>query len=96
MSIAHLYKSHVVPLLTTSSVIWRPFTQYQIDELERIQRQFSRYLSFKDGTPMQFSDHSYRYISQRFNIPTIRSRMMYNDALLAIKAKKGFINYCEI
>ena len=41
-----LFKSLVVPVLTTSSVIWRPSAQSRIGDLERIQRKFLRSLSF--------------------------------------------------
>ena len=91
-----LFKSIILPNLNYCSTIWSPYQKCYMDRLESVQRKFLRFLSFKSGHPMHFTDHNYHAISTRYNLPTIRSQHRLNDLKLLWKSINGHLNSSEL
>ena len=83
-----LFDSFILPHLHYSSSIWTPYYDIHLDKLEAVNRKFIRYLSYKDGNPMNFFEHNYSTQSLRYNIFTVESQHKLNDAMIAYKLIK--------
>ena len=55
-----------------------------------------RFLSFKLGTPMSYTDHDYSVVSERLGLATLDSVFMYNDFSLLFSILHGNINCREL
>ena len=95
-SLSLLYKSLVVPILTYGSVIWSPYTDCNNTLLESVHHKVLRYLCFKSGQPMSFSDHDYGNAIERFKLPTIKDTHRYHDCLTVFKILNGYINCTDL
>lgn len=76
-----LYKSFVRPCLEYASVIWSPYTQYLVDDIERVQRRFCRMLPSLRGLSYQVQLKSLRLLSlkgRRIRFQLITIYKMYN------------------
>ena len=78
------------------SVVWRPYYKNSIKRLECIQHKVLRYLSYKNGYPMNRFDHVYSNQAIRYNLPTINSSMISADHIFIHKIMVNEINSAEI
>ena len=91
-SFIHLYESLVVPILTYGSCIWSPYTDVNSKLLEGVHHKLIRYLCFRSGEPMNFTDHIYERAISKFKIPPIKHLHNYHDCLLVFKVKNSITN----
>lgn len=86
-----LFNVYIKPSLTFASPIWSPTKKSDIKKLESVNHVFLRYIAWKRREPMLFTNHNYREISSREDVPTIKSQHNYYDAIYAHKISKEFI-----
>src|SRR5579863_9990894 len=72
-----LYLHIVRSLLEYCSPVWSPHQQYLSDSIERVQKNFIRYLCFISGRP--HSEHTYLEHCTHFNLPTLHHRRLQTD-----------------
>ena len=76
-SIIDLYNATVKSKLIYGSVIWNMNILTDEYEIEKIQNQFLRYMSFKINRPM--SKHDYSYLYNIFNIHSLTLSKKHSD-----------------
>ena len=92
--ILYLYNTLVLPILMYASPIWSPHLGCDQDRLETVQHKFLRYLSFKNGQPMDPFSHDYSSIMSLFKVPSLKSNRESRDAILAFKLINEWVD-CE-
>jgi len=75
-----------------ASMVWDPYQLNQCILLERIQHRFLRYMSFKLGKPMKFTEHNYDYLLADLNLMTLANRRIYLSLSFLHKLLNGVIN----
>ena len=78
------FKSYVLPILEYSSVVWNPHFSVDIQNVEKVQRRFTKRILFRSG--MTYSERL-----SRLNLESLELRRIYNDIIFAyriIKLKK--------
>lgn len=95
-ALSTLYYSFVRSKLEYGSVIWNPCYNYQKNALEKIQRRFLKFLSFKiDGTyPVR--DIDYSSLLERFNYNNLELRRNCAAIVFLYKVVRGEIDCPEI
>jgi hypothetical protein len=68
-TIITIYNAIVRSLLTYACIVWNPTQQYLINELERVQRNFIRYICFKFS--IDRDKYTYESLCTQFKIPTL-------------------------
>lgn len=79
----HLYKVYVRPILESNTQIWSPCLKFNIDNVESVQRYFTRRLPGLRGVT---------YVDRLFglNLETLEARRIKSDLLLCYKVIHGF------
>lgn len=78
-----LYFTHVRCHLEYCSVVFNPWQKTWIEEIERVQRKFVKFLCFKFGHP--YDGQRYKQICSSLGLPTLHSRRAYLDAMFLHK-----------
>lgn len=89
-----LYISLVRSHLETSVVVWSPFYAKYIDQLEKIQHRFLRYIAFKLKIPWDLVN--YGDLMNLLNIESLQQRRINADQLFAHKLINGKISCPEL
>lgn len=76
-SIKTLFFSLVRPHLDYCSCVWSPHYNVHVQAIERVQRKFLRYVSFKEHHALE--DINYSEIERSLNMTTLQIRRMYRD-----------------
>ncbi|KAG7309384.1 hypothetical protein JYU34_005343 [Plutella xylostella] len=79
----YLFQSLVRPILEYGSVIWSPYYVVHIDNIERIQRKFTRFLSYKCKAGRSRSSYEERL--EKFNMVSLKYRRNQSDLLYLYK-----------
>ena len=77
--IIYLFKALVLPNLNYCSVIWSPYSKKDFDTLNSVLKRFLRYMAFKMGKPMKFTEHNYSEISSKCKLYNMESTHKLND-----------------
>ena len=73
-----MYNSIIKSNLMYGSIIWNPTKKSKIEELEKVQHLFLRFISYKTISPMKYNEHNYEIIMKRININSLKySRAIY-------------------
>lgn len=80
-----LYKSYVRPLLEYSSLIWNPYYQTSIDNIERVQRRMCRLIRELHHLP-------YRQQLESLGLFSLQTRRLRFQLIFLFKMYKGFTN----
>jgi len=90
-----VYSSIVVPTLTYCDIIWSPIYYVHSNNIERVQKKFSRYLYFKEFG--QYPDYDVRYINlcKFFNLINLYNIRKINAVLFLFKLLNNTID-CEL
>lgn len=86
----NVYCSLVRSVLEYSSSVWSPFYKCHIDNIERVQKKFLRFIAFKLKIPSQ--DIVYFEILKLLNIPTLENRREILDLFFLFKVVNGLID----
>lgn len=86
-SIISLYNSLVRSCLEFSSPVWNPCYKVHINRLERIQRNFTKYLAYKDRSCPYRSDYETRL--KHFKMDSLEHRRKIMDILMLHKVANG-------
>ena len=95
-TIAYLYKTLLLPILTYCLPIWRPRTEASLKELISIEHKFLRYASSETSSPMHFFDHDYTQIRNVLSLQSLRSLILEIYYLVAYKISKHLYNSSEV
>lgn len=82
-TILTLYYSYVFSKLQFASVIWSPVYRNNVERLEKIQRNFLRFLGYKSH--FHVAHHDYSEIRRRFKILELEKRRTLSDILTLFK-----------
>ena len=85
-----LYNSLVRSRLEFCAQVWNPSTATHIQKLERVQKKFLRYLSFK--SELVYNNYAYEEICVHFNFKTLQSRRSITDLVFLNKTLNNNIN----
>ena len=84
-TLAHLYKSLILPILTCSSSLWFPQTSTDFYQLIEIEHKFLRFASRKTQNPMHFFDHDYTEMRRVLGITDFRYLFKRFDCMVSYK-----------
>lgn len=93
-TLIHLFKTLVRPILEYCSIIWSPYTQGLVDEVERIQRKFCKFVSYfmyTKGVHLS-TEEVYRH----FKLDSLKNRRTVVDLIFFYKVINGQIQSPEI
>lgn len=79
-----LYMAYVRSILAFGSTIWRPLYANLQSLLETFQHRILRKLAYVDKVNFDFFSHDYRFVAQKFNIPSLNSFYDYTDMLFFV------------
>lgn len=74
-SLQLLYNALVRSTLEYGSIVWSPYTNSDINSIERVQNRFLKYMSFKLNIPI--IDHYYNPIRSTLNVQTLLLRRKF-------------------
>jgi hypothetical protein len=83
--------TYVRPLLEYCTVVWNPSSVLLIQQLENVQRKFTRIAYIKSFPNSPIPDYESRLAI--FNLQTLQSRRLINDLVLCYKIVHGFENH---
>lgn len=96
-TILYLFHALGLPILTYSTVIWSPFTQYGIHKLESSRHLILHFVSFKLSMPMSFCDHDYSDVSLVLAYTSsVCSLHSYSNAVYGFKILNGLLQSPEL
>ena len=92
-----LYKTYVRPKLEYNSPVWSPYLSKDIDQIENVQKSFTRYAFRRCGIPY----NSYKDRLYKINLDSLRRRRVVFDLILLYKIFYGtsdlkFSNYFKL
>lgn len=87
-----LYFALVRPILEFASTLWRPYQDYLIDSIERVQNRFFRFMAKQNNVPFNYYNHDYTTLKAMFNVPLLSQRFLYADLLFMFKVINGVIS----
>ena len=90
----NVYCSLVRSVLEYSSSIWSPFYKCYIDNFEKIQKKFLRFVAYKLKIPAE--QIVYLDILKLLNIPTLENRRIMLDLIFLFKIVNGMIDSPEL
>jgi hypothetical protein len=70
-----LYISYVRSQLEYCSVIWSPWLSTYVDNIERVQHNFLKYVCFKSAEP--YASSNYESLCTMFNFPPLHKRCIF-------------------
>jgi len=73
-------------------MVWDPYQLNHTSLLERIQHRFLRYMSFKLGKPMKFTENNYDHLLANLNLMTLVNRRIYLSLSFLHKLLSGTID----
>jgi len=91
-----LYGALIRTQVEYASMVWDPYQLNHCILLERIQHRFLRYMSFKLGKPMKFTDHNYDYLLADLNLMTLANKKIYLSLSFLHKILNGAIDCPEL
>jgi len=92
----NLYIALVRPILEYCSTVWTPFTKYQIDNIESVQKQFLLFALRHLGWNDPFILPPYLSRLQLLNMESLEKRRMVNSAVFMYKLTNGIIDLKEL
>ena len=95
-TLAHLYKSLLLPVLSYCSPSWFPYTQTALSQLVAIEHKFLRLASKKTPHPMHFFDHNYDPIRQLLRLPKLETFLKKQDCIVSYNIAKGLYSSKEV
>lgn len=90
-----LYTSLVRPQLEFASIIWSPYYSYLINDIERVQHRFLRYVNWFNTHSFSVSVN-YSNILSSLNLETLESRRKKTDLIFLFKLLNNVIDCPEI
>ena len=75
-----------------ASLIRSPHQGCDQYRLETVQYKFIRYLSFKNGQPMDPFSHNYSHIMSLFEVPSLKSNRKSRDAIFFCELINEYID----
>lgn len=90
-----LYTSLVRAKLEYNTVVWSPYLNYQIQNLDNIQNRFLRFLAFKCNL-FRLRHSPYEPLLHYFDIASLSERRKIYDMKFLFKLVNGYINSPEI
>ena len=84
-TLAHLYKSLLLTILTYSSSVWFPQASTDFDQLIAIEHKFLRFASRKTRNPMHFFDYDYTDIRRALRITEFQNLFKRFDCMVSYK-----------
>jgi len=79
------YKTYVRPLLEHNSIVWSPNKIQDIEEIERVQRKFTKRLK-------GYNRYSYEERLKRLNLQSLELRRLHNDLVWTYKIVFGMVD----
>ncbi len=92
--IVALYNCYVKTNLEYCSVIWSPWQKSHIDQIERVQRKFVKFLCFKSALP--YDRERYSELCMHFNLPQLHQRRSFLDSVFIYKCVNSFYDCPDI
>ena len=89
-SILSLYYALIYSKLQFAAPIWSPGYAVHIERIERVQKIFLRFLSFKFNFPIE--NHNYSPIRRHFNLLPLNYRRSMSDLIILYKLINNFID----
>ena len=86
----------MIRIVVYASPIWSPYQVGDKDRLETVQHKFLRYLSYKNGSPIDPFCRVYNGIMSTFKVPSLDSLRSVHDATFAFKLINNFIDSAEL
>jgi hypothetical protein len=83
-----LYISYVRSQLEYCSVIWSPWQSTYVDNIERFQHTFFKYVCFKSYVP--YSSSNYESLCTIFNLPPLHKRRIFLDVNFLYKVVNSY------
>ena len=80
------------PILEYGSLIWSPYCNTYIDDLERPQHKFLRLAACHSGDPMPRYSHNYEYVLTKLNLITLAHRRKVADLVSVNRIFNGPIS----
>ena len=80
-----VYKSHILPVLCYASCIWSPYLKYEIDDLEQVQRKFTKRLTGQRHL-------SYGQRLSNLSLLSLESTRIEADMILVYKILHGLMD----
>ena len=81
--LVHAYVTYVRPIVEHDSVVWSPYTVKDIDNIESVQRRFTKRLP-------GFGALTYAEHLRRLDIPSLESRRLHADLFYCYKMAFGY------
>ena len=88
----NIYNCIVKSILMYGSCLWNPTKKGTINDLEKIQQKFLRFLSYKTKIPMKYNQHDYAPILSLTKLNTLKVARAKNDLKFIYRLKNGIIN----
>ena len=73
------------------SIIWNPTQKGKIEEVEKVQHLFLRFLSYKTNAPMKYNEHNYDSIMKSTNINSLEYSRAINELKFLYKLLNNLV-----
>ena len=83
--------STVKSILIYNSIIWNSITKANSYQIEKVQNNYLRFLSYKIGKPLKYTDHNYQPLLDKFKIKTLKYSRETHDLLFLHKLVNNYI-----
>lgn len=86
------------PLLEYGSIIWSPYTLSEINDIEKIQHKFLRFIFFSRGGNLRENNYfvDYNNLMEMLNLETLELRRLKKDLIFLYKVLHGMTNTPEL